>query len=92
MRKLWSDKAWDDYVYWQSQDKKTLKRINSLIKSIERTSSDPESDMRPIGKAERLKHSEAGLMSVRIDARNRIVYRVEEDDTLLIISCRGHYE
>ena len=89
MKKLWSDSAWNDYVWWQSQDKKTLKRINKLIKDIERSAHEPGSA--PIGKAERLKHSRFGLSSVRIDASNRLVYKVE-DGTLLILSCKGHYQ
>lgn len=84
MQKVWSDEARDDYVYWQGQDKKTLRRINQLIKSIER-------DGRPIGKSELLKHRGPGLSSVRIDEANRLVYRLE-DDGLYIISCRGHYK
>ena len=68
---------------------KTLKRINKLIKDIERSANEPGSA--PIGKAERLKHSRFGLSSVRIDASNRLVYKVE-DGTLLILSCKGHYQ
>lgn len=89
MRKVWSDHAWDDYVWWQSQDKKTLKRINTLIKSIERSASGTV--RAPIGKAERLRHSRFGLSSVRIDAANRLVYKIE-DGALLIVSCKGHYQ
>lgn len=91
MRKLWSDKAWDDYLYWQSQDKKTLRRINRLIKSIESGFAPDADQQKPIGKPERLKYSMAGLMSVRIDSENRLVYK-EEDGDLLIVSCRGHYK
>ncbi|WP_165173093.1 Txe/YoeB family addiction module toxin [Adlercreutzia sp. ZJ242] len=89
MRKVWSESAWDDYVWWQSQDRKTLKRINKLVKDIERSASDPGSA--PVGKAERLKHSRFGLSSVRIDDANRLVYKVE-DGMLLIVSCKGHYQ
>lgn len=88
MQKLWSEKAWEDYTYWQTQDKKTLKRINKLIKEIERAAQDSSS---PMGKAERLKYSKAGLCSVRIDQTNRLVYLIESKDVLAIISCRGHY-
>lgn len=91
MRKLWSDKAWEDYLYWQTQDKKTLKRINRLVSSIERSSENPREQSAPFGKAERLKYSSVGLSSVRIDEANRLVYKVEDGNTLLIVSCRGHY-
>lgn len=84
MLKVWHEAAWADYVWWQGQDRKTLKRINDLIKSIER-------DGRPIGKAELLRHRGPGVSSVRIDQANRLVYRVE-GDSLIILSCRGHYE
>lgn len=89
MRKVWGDSAWDDYVWWQTQDRKTLKRINLLIKSIERSASDPKATI--IGKPERLKYSRFGLSSVRIDDANRLVYKIE-DDELFIVSCRGHYQ
>ena len=88
MRKIWSDSAWDDYVWRQSQDRKTPKRINALIKDIERSACDPGSA--PMGKAERLRHSRFGLSSVRIDAANRLVCKIE-GDALLIVSCKGHY-
>ena len=83
--KIWSDDAWTDYLYWQTQDKKTLKRINQLIKDIERNPFDG------IGKAEPLKHNLSGYWSRRIDDTNRLVYKVE-DGQLYIISCRYHYE
>ena len=86
MRKLaWGSKAWRDYLYWQSQDKKTLKRINRLI---ENTLNDP---FRGIGKPEPLKEDLSGFWSRRIDETNRLVYAVD-DDCLTIISCRYHYE
>lgn len=91
MRKLWSDKAWGDYLYWQTQDKQTLKRINKLITSIERSSENRDSQEKPIGRAERLRYSKTGLLSARIDETNRLVYKVEDNDTLSIVSCRGHY-
>ena len=84
-RKLaWMDDAWDDYLYWQGQDKKTLKRINKLI--IE-TLRDPFAG---IGKPEPLKENLAGFWSRRIDDNNRLVYAVD-DDYLTIIACRYHY-
>lgn len=85
MKKSWFDKAWEDYLYWQSQDKKTLKRINQLIKDTER---DP---FHGIGKPEPLKGDLAGFWSRRIDDANRLVYRAN-DDFLEILSCKGHYE
>lgn len=85
MNKNWFDKAWDDYLYWQSQDKKTLKRVNQLIKDAER---DPFSG---IGKPESLKGDLSGFWSRRIDDTNRLVYRVN-GNLLEILSCRGHYE
>jgi toxin YoeB len=85
MRLLWEDRAWDDYLYWQTQDKKTLKRINMLIRSIQ------SSPFEGIGKPEPLKENLSGMWSRRIDETNRIVY-YERNGILYIISCRGHYE
>ena len=85
MNKLWADIAWEDYLYWQTQDKKTLKRINALIKDIER---DP---FNGIGKPEPLKGNWQGFYSRRIDDANRIVYKVE-NDMIFIAQCGGHYE
>ena len=84
MRLLWEDRAWEEYVYWQGQDKKTLKRINALIKDIQRDPFDG------IGKPEPLKGDLSGLWSRRIDDVNRIVY-FEQNGVIYIISCRGHY-
>ena len=85
MRLLWEDRAWDDYLYWQSQDRKTLKRINILIRDIQR------STFEEIGKPEPLKKNLSGLWSRRIDEINRIVY-YEEGNIIYIVSCRGHYD
>lgn len=85
MKKIWFDEAWEDYLYWQQQDKRTLKRINNLIKDIERN------HYNGIGKPEPLKHELQGYWSRRIDDINRIVYKVESE-ILYIISCKGHYE
>ena len=85
MRLLWEDRAWSDYLYWQTQDKKTLKRINGLIKDIQRNS------FEGIGKPEPLKQNLSGLWSRRIDDTNRIVY-YEKDDIIYIVSCKGHYD
>jgi toxin YoeB len=85
MRKLkFTDESWSDYVYWQGQDKKTLRRINALIKDTQR------SPFEGIGKPEPLKESLSGLWSRRIDEANRLVYEVV-DDEIYIISCRRHY-
>jgi toxin YoeB len=81
---VWTSVAWSDYVYWQGQDKKTLKRINLLIKDAMRA---PEFG---IGKPEALKESLSGLWSRRIDDVNRLVYVIEKDQ-LVIIACRYHY-
>ena len=85
MHKIWFDEAWIDYIYWQTQDKKTLKRINSLIKDTERN------PVEGIGKPEPLKGDLSGFWSRRIDDTNRFVYRIN-NDKLEILSCRGHYE
>ena len=85
MRLLWEDRAWSDYLYWQTQDKKILKRINALIKDIQR------STFTGIGKPEPLKGNLSGWWSRRIDEANRIVY-YEQDGIIYIVSCKGHYE
>lgn len=85
MKKNWFDKAWEDYLYWQSQNKKTLKRINQLLKDVERSAEDG------IGKPEPLKGNLTGFWSRRIDDTNRLVYRVN-GDVIDVISCKGHYE
>mgnify|MGYP003550482202 FL=1 len=85
MHKIWFDEAWIDYIYWQTQDKKTLKRINNLIKDTERN------PFEGIGKPEPLKGDLSGFWSRRIDDTNRFVYRIN-NDKLEILSCRGHYE
>ena len=85
MNKLWSDRAWDDYLYWQTQDKKTLKKINELIKDIERNGISEG-----IGKPEPLRYRKG--WSRRIDEKNRLVYDMDEQGNLLIASCKGHYE
>jgi toxin YoeB len=85
MRNLkFTDESWTDYIYWQTQDKKTLRRINDLIKDVQR---DP---FVGIGKPEPLKHSLSGFWSRRIDEANRLVYEAN-DDEITIISCRYHY-
>jgi len=81
----WTNVTWSDYLYWQLQNKKTLKRINLLIKDARR---DPEDG---IGKPEALKENLSGLWSRRIDDVKRLVYAIEKD-RLIIIACRYHYE
>jgi toxin YoeB len=83
-RLAWTQDAWADYLYWQSQDRKTLRRINRLIRASLR---DP---MAGVGKPEALKGDVSGFWSRRIDHMNRLVYAVD-DGTLTIISCRYHY-
>lgn len=85
MRLLWEDRAWEDYLYWQTQDKKTLKRINALIRDIQRGT------LEGTGKPEPLRGNLTGMWSRRIDERNRIVY-YRKEDTIYLLSCRGHYE
>ncbi len=85
MRLLWEDRAWEDYLYWQMQDKRTLKRINLLINDIKRT------PFEGIGKPEPLRGSLSGYWSRRSDETNRIVY-FWKDNVIYVISCRGHYE
>ncbi|KJF87622.1 Txe/YoeB family addiction module toxin [Photobacterium phosphoreum] len=80
----WTDDAWNDYLYWQGQDNKTLKRINRLITDAKRSPFDG------IGKPEPLKENLAGFWSRRIDDTNRLVY-VVNDVHLTVISCRYHY-
>lgn len=85
MRLLWDDRAWEEYILWQKQDKKTLKKINALIKDIQRNPFDG------IGKPEPLKENLSGWWSRRIDDTNRVVYKVEED-MVIIASCKNHYD
>jgi toxin YoeB len=84
-RKLvWTEEAWSDYLYWQGQDKKTLKRINKLIEATLRT------PFEGIGKPEPLKENLTGFWSRRIDETHRLIYAVDDHD-LTIIACRYHY-
>ena len=84
MRLLWEESAWEDYLYWQAQDKKTLRRINQLIRDAQRN---PFSG---IGKPEPLKNHN-GYWSRRIDEANRLVYK-QDGDSIIIAACRGHYD
>ena len=85
MIKPWSELAWEDYLWWQTHDRKMLKRINQLIRDIER---DPFSG---IGKPESLRGNSSGMWSKRIDQANRLVYEVS-GDTLMLHSAKDRYE
>ena len=84
MLKYWTDAAWEDFCYWQKQDKKTLSKIIKLIKDIDRNG------YTGIGKPEPLKGDLSGYWSRRIDAKNRIVYKIESD-AIKIVQCGSHY-
>lgn len=85
MSKLsFTEDAWNDYLFWQTQDKKTLKKINRLLQDIERNGYDG------IGKPEPLKNNLSGYWSRRIDDKHRLVYRIL-DDVIEIYQCKGHY-
>jgi len=84
MNKVWTDEAWEDYLYWQKQDRRTLKRINQLIQDIDRNGNNG------IGKPEALSGNLAGFWSRRIDETNRLVYRIKNGQ-MEIAQCRSHY-
>ena len=84
MKLLWHDTAWVDYKYWQTQDKKTLKRINSLLQDIDRNG------YNCIGKPEPLKGDQSGWWSVHIDDKNRLIFKIVGDATE-IYQCKTHY-
>lgn len=81
---MWDENAWEDYVWWQSQDRKTLKRINMLVRDILRNGNEG------LGKPEPLKHDFAGYWSRRIDEEHRLVYELAGDE-VRIAACRYHY-
>ena len=81
---FWTDQAWEEYLYWQSTDKKTLLKINNLIKSVQRT------PYEGIGKPEPLKYELKGCWSRRINQQHRLVYELR-DQQINIIACRYHY-
>ncbi|MCO6551357.1 MAG: Txe/YoeB family addiction module toxin [Gilliamella sp.] len=85
MNKLFSDESWNDYLYWQKTDKKVIKRINELIKDISRT------PFLGLGKPEALKFNLSGYWSRRIDGEHRLIYKIE-NNCIIILSCRYHYE
>ncbi len=84
MNKVWFDEAWEDYLYWQSEDKKTLKRINQLLQDISRNGNEG------IGRPEALKNDLSGWWSRRIYDKNRLIYRIK-NDCIEIAQCRSHY-
>jgi toxin YoeB len=84
MKLIWSEKSWDDYLYWQATDKKIVKKINSLIRDIKREPFDG------LGKPEPLKYEMAGSWSRRITDEHRLVYLVEPD-VIYVVGCRYHY-
>lgn len=84
MKLLWHEAAWEDYCFWQAQDRKTLKRINALLQDIQRT------PFQGIGKPEPLKENRSGWWSRRIDDTHRVVYR-EKNGAIEIVSCKDHY-
>ena len=85
MKLVFVDESWEDYLYWQKNDKKLVKKINELIKDISRT---PFSG---IGKPEALKHKYKGFWSRRIDQEHRLIYQIK-DDEIWIVKCRHHYD
>ena len=80
----WAEKAWEDYLYWQQTDNKTLKRINTLIEAIKKNA------FEGLGAPEPLKHNWSGYWSRRIDRAHRLVYKVT-DETIIVVQCRYHY-
>jgi toxin YoeB len=80
----WTDTGWSEYVYWQTQDRKTLRRINKLLNDIQRNGSSG------IGNPEALTGNWNGWYSRRIDEKNRLIYCIRNGNTI-IASCRGHY-
>ena len=84
MNFLWTDAGWEDYLYWQNEDRKILKRINELIKDVNRNG------FKDIGKPEPLEGNWKGYWSRRIDSKHRLVYKME-DGVITIAQCRSHY-
>lgn len=84
MKLVFAEQAWEDYLYWQAQDKKTLKRINALLKEIMRT------PFEGTGKPEALKHALAGYWSRRIDEEHRLVYKALPEE-IWVVQLRYHY-
>jgi len=81
-----AERGWQDYLYWQSQDRKTVKKINELLKDISRNG-----PLAGIGKPESLTGSLSGCYSRRIDDKNRLVYQISENNEIEVAQCKGHY-
>ena len=81
---IFAERAWDEYLYWQKNDKKTLKRVNQLLRDITRNGNDG------LGKPEPLRHRDG--WSRRIDDVNRLVYQLQEDGSVEVMQCKGHYD
>jgi len=86
MRIIWYDEAWEEYISWQTRDKKTLKKINKLLTDIDRNG------YQCTGKPEPLSGNLAGYWSVRVDSKNRIVFKIDtQNNSILIVQCGTHY-
>ena len=85
MKIIWDNKAWEEYVEWQTIDRKIIKKINELIKDIQKNGNEG------IGKPEALKHELSGYWSRRIDYKNRLVYKIS-DTQIIIVACANHYK
>ena len=85
MKIIWDNKAWEEYVEWQTIDRKIVKKINELIKDIQKNGNEG------IGKPEPLQHELSGYWSRRIDDKNRLVYKVS-DNQITIVACANHYK
>ncbi|MCL1989004.1 MAG: Txe/YoeB family addiction module toxin [Firmicutes bacterium] len=89
MIKAFHNQAWEDYLYWQSKNRRIFERLNVLLKSISRN------DTQTIGKVENLKHNLAGCKSCRIDKKNRLIFKYanyDNEDYVIIFSCKNHYD
>jgi len=89
MIKAWHGRGWEEYLFWQQQDKKTLKKINTLINDM------PRNSYKCIGKPEPLKHQLSGWWSAKIDEKNRLIFRLSgthDNETIEILACKGHYD
>lgn len=86
MRKIWYDEAWEEYISWQTRDKKTLKKINKLLTDIDRNG------YQCTGKPEPLSGNLAGYWSIRVDSKNRIVFKIDtQNNSILIVQCGTYY-
>ena len=85
MKIIWDNKAWEEYIEWQTIDRKIVKKINELIKDIQKNGNEG------IGKPEPLQHELSGYWSRRIDYKNRLVYKIS-DTQIIIVACANHYK